>query len=80
MKHIQKWGYHWDETSIDQAKAAHEDLTILKCFRWDEIVTSFDFFFFFLVFNFTLQCNSEGEVYVSGGLEYLLAAAGTRPL
>lgn len=73
-----KVDFHWDEATIDQAKATCDDLTILKCCCWDEIVTSFSFFLFCLGFLiFTLQCNSEGEVYVSGGLEYLLAAAPT---
>lgn len=73
-----KVDFHWDEATIDQAKATCDDLTILKCCCWDEIVTTFSFFLFCLGFLiFTLQCNSEGEVYVSGGLEYLLAAAPT---
>lgn len=48
-----KVDFHWDEATIDQAKATCEDLTILKRFCWDEIVTSFSFFsFLFGVFNF----------------------------
>lgn len=50
-----KLDFHWDEATIDQAKATCEDLTILKRFCWDEIVTSFYFFLFsflFGVFNF----------------------------
>lgn len=48
-----KVDFHWDEATIDQAKATCEDLTILKRFCWDEIVTSFSFFsFLFGVFSF----------------------------
>lgn len=48
-----KVDFHCDEATIDQAKATCEDLTILKRFCWDEIVTSFSFFsFLFGVFNF----------------------------